>query len=290
MEKLPLFDVGLCQQRMVMLNKLISLGVLFAATICLAQNAAPGSAPYPGSYNNGQPANNNYNNTPGNYNNGQAGSYNNGQPGNYNNQPGSYNNGQPGNYNNAPAGNYNNSQPGNYNRNPASVYNQNSGNYPTGNTGYNTQPGGILFSNQAGQAYSTHDLAFQLQNLRSAIDQALPALSAFNESYSNMNNGGKQTVGGALSGIVSDVLHRNQGQTGAGQSLTTSNLLSALQGVLHPNNSTSTSNSTPNPQDLIALQNDLQPVISVLERLNVNPSFNRGSTPYPNSGVTPTGR
>ena len=280
-----------------MLKKLISLAVLFSGTICFAQTAPPGSGPNPGNYNNGQPGNNNYNNSSGgNYNNSQPGGYSNGQPGNYNNQPGNYNNGQPGNYNynNAPGGNYNNynnGQPGNYNRNPSSGYNQNNnGNYQSGNSGYSTQPGGILFSNQSGQTYSTHDLAFQLQNLRAAIDQALPALSAFNESYSNMNNGGKQTVGGALSGIVADVLHRNQGQTGAGQSLSTSNLLSALQGVLHPNTSTSSSNSNPDPQDLITLQNDLQPVISVLQRLNVNPAFNRGSGQYPNSGITPTGR
>ena len=274
---------------MVMLNKLISLAVLFAATICFAQTAPPGSGPYPGNYNNGQPGNNNYNNTSGgNYNNAQPGAYNNGQPGNYNNQPGNYNNGQSGNYNynNTPPGNYNNGQPGNYNPNPSSGYNQNSGNSQSGSTGYNTQPGGILFSNQSGQAYSTQDLASQLQNLRAAIDQALPALSAFNQSYSNMNNGGKQTVGGALSGIASDLLHRNQGST-------TSNLLSALQGVLQPKSSTSLSTATPNtpnPQDLVALQNDLQPVISVLQRLNVNPAPNPSSAPYPNGGVTPTGR
>jgi hypothetical protein len=237
-----------------MLKKLISLAVPCVVTISLAQTGPPDSTPSPGNYNNTQPGNNNYNNTP--------------------------------------APNYNNGQPGNYNPNTPSTYNQNNGAYPSGTTGYNAQPGGILFSNQAGQAYSTHDLAFQLQNLRAAIDQALPALSAFNQSYSNMNSGGNQTVGGALSGIVSDVLHRNQGstQTGAGQSSTTSNLLFALQGVLHPNNPTSANSATPNPQDLIALQNDLQPVLSVLERLNVNPAPNRVPAPYPNSGISPTGR
>src|SRR4029079_13780547 len=94
------FDVRLCQERIVMLKKLISLAVLFSGTICFAQTAPPGSGPYPGNYNNGQPGNNNYNNSSGgNYNNSQPGGYSNGQPGNYNNQPGNYNNGQPGNYN-----------------------------------------------------------------------------------------------------------------------------------------------------------------------------------------------
>jgi hypothetical protein len=169
----------------------------------------------------------------------------------------------------------------------------------TGNTYNQPGAGGVLFSNRVGQTYSAQDLAFQLQNLRNVVDQTLPILSAFNESYSNSNNGGHQTIGGALSGIVSDVLHRNQNQTQnstpstTGQSLSTSNLLSALQGLLHKNSSTSTSTTmaTPDPQDLISLQTDLQPVITVLQRLNVLANSNQIVTPYPNPTIpTPTGR
>lgn len=176
----------------------------------------------------------------------------------------------PGTYNNQPRP-YNNTQPG-YNPNQAGT-------------------GGVLFSNQVGQTFSAQDLAAQLENLRSAIDQTLPVLSAFNESYSNSNNGGKESVGGALSGIVSDVLHRNQGagQTYSGQNSTTSNLLSVLHGLLNKNPAAASS-TTPNPQDLISLQNDLQPVVSVLQRLNVNATSNQISTPYPNGGLAPTGR
>src|SRR5579872_2400426 len=56
-----------------------------------------------------------------------------------------------------------------------------------GYPGYTNQPnvGGLTFSNRAGQTYSPEDLANQLQNLRTAIDQALPVLAAFNEHYSN---------------------------------------------------------------------------------------------------------
>ena len=241
------------------------------------QTTSPGSSPYPSSGNTGQPGNYNYNNT---------------SPGDYNN----YNNNQPGAYNQ-------NTAPG-YNPNPnRGAYQPPPGSYNTGpNTAYGQAPtGGILFSNNAGQTFSAQDLAFQLQNLRAAVDQALPTLTAFNESYSNMNNGGRQTIGGALSGIVSDVLHRNQNSTstGTGQSFTTSNLLSALQGVLHNNNNSAAAPAgAPDPQDLIALQNDLQPVITVLQRLNVNPAYspnpayNRVSSPspYPNNGLAPTGR
>jgi hypothetical protein len=66
-----------------------------------------------------------------------------------------------------------------------------------------------------------------------------------------------------------------------------------LQGLLHKNSSTSTSTTmaTPDPQDLISLQTDLQPVITVLQRLNVLANSNQIVTPYPNPTIpTPTGR
>lgn len=196
----------------------------------------------------------------------QAGTY------SYNAVPQPGNGGQNGGYNQS--GGYNSTRSGAYNPNQSPV-------------------GGVLFSNRTGQAYSAQDLAAQLQNLRSAIDQTLPILSAFNESYSNSNNSGRETVGGALSGIVSDVLHRNQssGQSYAGQSSTTSNLLAALHGLLSKNNSSAAAPaSTPNPQDLVSLQSDLEPVLSVLQKLNVNGSSNQITAPYPNGGFAPTGR
>jgi hypothetical protein len=155
-----------------------------------------------------------------------------------------------------------------------------------------SQAGGVLFSNRLGQTFSAQDLAAQLQNLRSAIDQTVPILSAFNETYSNSNNGGHQTVGSALSGIVSDVLHRNQGstQTSANASPTTSNLLSVLHGLLNKNSTTTPQTAAPNPQDLLSLQSDLQPVVSVLQRLNVEGTSNQLAAPYPNGSLTPTGR
>src|SRR3569832_1913533 len=132
------------------------------------------------------------------------------------------------------------SQPSpNYNSQPAPVYNtpQTSPNY--GAQGYNansraaTTTGSETFSNQVGQAFSPNQLATQLQNLRAVVDQTLPLLSAFNQSYSNAAPE-KQTVGGALSGIVSDVLHRNQSSQNTSQSsLNGSNLLGILRGLLN---------------------------------------------------------
>ena len=160
---------------------------------------------------------------------------------------------------------------------------------------------GMTFSNRSGQNFTPEDLASQLQNLRTVVEQTLPILSAFNEQSSNATSAGTQSVGGALSGIVSDVLHRNRstGQENVASqgSLRASNLLAILHGLLNTN-STSTATASPaNPQDLISLENDLRPVASLLQRLNVSgnsnfvnaPSYQR-STTYPGANPTPTGR
>ena len=171
---------------------------------------------------------------------------------------------------------------------------------PSSSTANPVEARGTTFSNRAGQNFTPQDLATQLQNLRAIVDQTLPVLSAFNEQSSNSMATGSQSVGGALSGIVSDVLHRNRGtgqQNVAGQgSLHASNLLAILHGLLSTNSPSGASTGPANPQDLIALENDLRPVASLLDRLNVsgnsnfvNSSYPR-STTYPGANPTPTGR
>ncbi|HLH53983.1 MAG TPA: hypothetical protein VKY92_10255 [Verrucomicrobiae bacterium] len=161
--------------------------------------------------------------------------------------------------------------------------------------------GGVMFTNSSGQTFTANDLALQLQNLRSAVDQAIPVLSAFNENYSNSVGGGRQTVGGALSGIVSDVLHRNQQTSGANQSSSFSgtNLLAILHGLLNTNAASSTMGAPANAEDLRTLETDLQPVASILQRMNVSPAansfgtqnpYNNPSLPSRNQSLSPTGR
>ena len=163
--------------------------------------------------------------------------------------------------------------------------------------------GGLTFTNRTGQTFSPDELASQLQNLRSAIDQALPVLSAFNENYSNSVSGGKQTIGGTLSGIVSDVLHRNQGAsqnaTANQSSLGATNLLAILHNLLNTNSSNGAVGAAPGTsQDLVALQNGLQPVATILQRLTLSSGsslpttpLSNGSTAQPyNGNLTPTGR
>jgi hypothetical protein len=191
---------------------------------------------------------------------------------------------------------------------PATQVQTQPANVSNGQQGAGGLGGGLTFSNRLGQTFSADDLATKLQNLRSAVDQALPALTAFNENYSNnVVTGRRPTGGGTLSGLVSDVLHKNQsvGQNSPnaqGGTFSATNVLSVLHGLLNTN-SVEASGSTPgNAQDLIALQSDLQPVLAMLQRLNVGPSINPLSTPnpnpnttpaqpqYPNGGLTPTGR
>jgi hypothetical protein len=158
------------------------------------------------------------------------------------------------------------------------------------------QAGASTFSNQTAQTFSVDQLASQLQNLRTAVQQTLPSLTALNQNYSNSVSG---EVGGAVSGLLSRALNRNQQNnvTSAPQSsLTVSNLVGALANLL----STNRNGGTPMPQntlrDLEALQNSLQPVVAILDRLNVsNLSTNQFATPYNNTPLstnrlTPTGR
>jgi len=170
--------------------------------------------------------------------------------------------------------------------------------------------GGLSFSNHLGQIFSADDLAGKLQNLRAAIDETLPVLAAFNDHFSNSVTKSQQTIGGTLSDIVSDVLHKNQstGQTAQPATTTqstfsTSNILSVLNGLLNKNSSATSASITnqASSQDLISLQRDLQPALADLQRLNVGPSISPTSTPnptgnipeqqqYPNGSLTPTGR
>jgi hypothetical protein len=176
------------------------------------------------------------------------------------------------------------------------------GSYPySGNLNTNELGvGGITFSNRFGQAFSAQDLAAQLQNLRSAVDQALPILTAFNEHFSNSVAGGYQSVGGALSGIVSGVLNRNQasGQNSSAQnSMSATNLLALLHGLLNTNSNGATGASPTTYQDTVTLQNDLQPVATLLQRLVPGAYPNPTGSPYNNPNgtsqnppLTPTGR
>lgn len=166
----------------------------------------------------------------------------------------------------------------------------------TANTNQFGTPGGATFSNQAGQSFSAEQLASQLQNLRTAVEQTLPTLAAFNQSYSNSVSGGTD---GTVSGLLSRALNRDQpnNPAPAGQtSLTFSNLVGALANLLSTNHTGATTMPQNTIRDLEALQNSLQPVVPILDRLNVSTlASGQFATPYntaplSTNALTPTGR
>jgi hypothetical protein len=157
----------------------------------------------------------------------------------------------------------------------------------------------LTFNDGSGQNFSVDQLASQLQNLRSAVDQTLPVLAAFNQNYSNSLVGGSQSLGGTVSGILSGAINKSGQKTSApaGQgAISMSNIVTALQGLLSTNHSGSLPVNQNNLRDLVALQNSLQPVTSILQNLNVaGISSNQFAQPYnvtplSTNGLTPTGR
>src|SRR4051794_6461021 len=71
---------------------------------------------------------------------------------------------------------------------------------PSGSQSGTTQIGsGNTFTNRSGASYSTEQLASQLENLRSVVDQTLPAVMAFTETASNSPTSGRSSIAGTVS-------------------------------------------------------------------------------------------
>jgi hypothetical protein len=187
-----------------------------------------------------------------------------------------------------------NQQPTNYNFQPgnAGTYGTNA-NVPAP---VNVSQGGITFTNKAGTVFSVDQLANQLRNLQSSVDQTLPTLTTFNETFVSGTEGG--TIGGALSNLVTSVLRKNN-TTSSGQipSAVTS-LIAAMHGQGNAGSTSVPANAT---KDLITLQNELQPIPGLLQDLNPggaaqNPSqiisspANAAATNGAPRNLTPTGR
>jgi len=149
----------------------------------------------------------------------------------------------------------------------------------------------LTFTNRQGEPYTVEQLANELRSLRSAVEQALPMLNAFNETYSN-SVAGDQSLTGKLTGLLSDTITRNQGAAtnSSGQSSPGfAAVVAALQTLLNTNKSNA--GTVPlNPQtlrELPALQAQLESVASTLQKLNVDIS---STSTNQNRVLTPTGR
>jgi hypothetical protein len=136
-------------------------------------------------------------------------------------------------------------------------------------------PQGVTFTNKTGTAYSVEQLANQLRTLQTSIDQTLPVLTAFNQNFISGADGA--SIGGALSNLVTSVLHKNN-TTPSGQIPgAVTSLIAAMRG--QGNGAMSVpANAT---KDLVTLQNDLQPIPGLLQDLN--PS---GTSPNPSQIIS----
>jgi hypothetical protein len=165
---------------------------------------------------------------------------------------------------------------------------------------YPAKGSNLTFTNPMGGSYSADEFAVQLQNLRTSIEQTLPLLTAFTQTYSNtapgtnMPPGGKKSVTGEASGYLSGLLQK--GATNAALGSAGTNAITKLEGLLGTNAPGSTGTNADTMQDLIELQNHLLPSLAILQRLNVGGGSGTnhmggglGGTTAP-GGVAPTGR
>lgn len=147
-----------------------------------------------------------------------------------------------------------------------------------------------VFTNSSGQTFTAEQLAENLKTLRSAIEQTLPMVTALTQTYSN-SAGKDKTWTGRLSEFVSGALNKD-GQKSSGESSSKLNgVVGAVRGLFGTNSNSTASSSSADAntvQKLVTLQNQLQPVTSTLDQLNVA-SSGAGviSSPKP---LTPTGR
>ena len=143
------------------------------------------------------------------------------------------------------------------------------------------RPGDVTITNRSGQTYSPDQIQSQLRDLSRVVEETLPALSAITETYSNSIVGTAPSAKGGIAGVLGAILNRNtnasgaSGQTSGGKT----NLLDRiLQGAL---GGTATNAVNANTlRDLAALQQELQTIEPILERLGV----------ATNSTLAPTGR
>jgi len=147
-----------------------------------------------------------------------------------------------------------------------------------------------VFTNSSGQTFTSEQLAENLKTLRTAIEQAMPMVTAITETYSN-SAGKDKTWTGRLSEFVSGALSKD-GQKSSGESTSKlSGVVGAVRGLFGTNSNSSAGSSSADAntvQKLVTLQTQLKPVESTLDQLNVA-SSGAGAISL-RKPLTPTGR
>jgi hypothetical protein len=158
----------------------------------------------------------------------------------------------------------------------------------------------LTFTNSAGKSYTVDNLATQLQRLQQAVDETLPVLTAFNETFGATNTTtvtGSRTLVGSLSNAVAGVWQRRSNRdtntlaatptdsSTKGKTYVT-NAVAVLRDLLAPSGGTASATAATSSldnntvQELVTLQTNLQPTASILKDLHL------GTT----NTLTPTGR
>jgi hypothetical protein len=156
----------------------------------------------------------------------------------------------------------------------------------------------LSFTNRSGQVFSAEQLTTQLQQLRTVVDQTLPVLSAFNEEFATNAAADNASLPNRIGSILSGIMTRTNSTSGQSSTGLT-NAIAILNGLLNTNAPGSVTMNPNTLNQLVTLQNNLQPIPGILQALNVGGA---PSTPKPsdvissrsadrtNQGVTPTGR
>ena len=159
-------------------------------------------------------------------------------------------------------------------------------------------PGSLMITNAAGGTFALSELEAQLANLKADVERTLPLLSATTGQAPNANLSRGQELANAASNILARALSRTNQNNALPQGGTSSrNFAGFLRSLISTNTGGGGGVSfDPNTLNQLAtLQNQLRPVLSTLETLNLasvggvtnQPS---GTVGQPGGVFSPTGR
>lgn len=126
-----------------------------------------------------------------------------------------------------------------------------------------------MITNSQGQVYSPDQIESQLVDLRTAVNQAMPALTAITEVYSNSTAGTQGGVVGGIAGVLGGVLDQNTNNNAIGQS-STNTLGRILRDAISAASTNATTTNINQLRDFVILQSHLQAINPVFDRLGVS--------------------
>jgi len=129
--------------------------------------------------------------------------------------------------------------------------------------------GSTMITNSQGQTYSPDQIESQLVDLRAAVNQVMPALSAITEVYSNSAAGSQTGVVGGIAGVLGGVLDQNTNNNATGQS-STNTLGRILRDAISAASTNATTTNVTQLRDFVILQTHLQAINPVFDRLGVS--------------------